>query len=56
MSDLSAGILVVDDEESNLKVLERMLQKPGYRVLLPSSGPDALDIHTQNNTCYILDI
>ena len=44
MSDLSTGILVVDDEESNLKVLERMLQKAGYRVLLASSGPEALDI------------
>jgi len=44
VSDLSTGILVVDDEESNLKVLERMLQKAGYRVLLASSGPEALDI------------
>jgi len=44
MSELSAGILVVDDEESNLKVLERMLQKAGYRVFLAASGPEALDV------------
>jgi two-component system response regulator HydG len=44
MTELSAGILVVDDEESNLKVLERMLQKAGYRVFLAASGPEALDV------------
>lgn len=44
MSDGAASILVVDDEESNLKVLERMLEKAGYRVLLASSGPEGLDV------------
>ena len=44
VSESGAGILVVDDEESNLKVLERMLKKAGYSVLLASSGPEALDI------------
>jgi len=44
VSEPGTGILVVDDEESNLKVLERMLEKAGYRVLLAASGPEALDI------------
>ena len=44
MSQPAAGILVVDDEESNLKVLRRMLEKDGYSVILASSGPEALDI------------
>ncbi len=38
-----ARILVVDDEESNLKVLTRLLAKAGYGVATASSGPEALD-------------
>ena len=43
MSD-GAHILVVDDEESNLKVLSRLLGKDGYRVSTATSGPEALDV------------
>ncbi len=43
MSD-GAHILVVDDEESNLKVLSRLLGKDGYRVSTATSGPEALDL------------
>jgi two-component system, NtrC family, response regulator HydG len=39
----SPRILVVDDEPSNLKVLERLLSKAGYEVLLANSGPEGLD-------------
>jgi two-component system response regulator HydG len=40
----SARILVVDDEESNLRVLNRLLVKAGYTVSTASSGPEALDL------------
>ena len=40
----SPRILVVDDETSNLKVLERLLSKSGYEVLLADSGPAALEV------------
>ena len=39
-----AHILVVDDEESNLKVLSRLLGKDGYEVSTATSGPGALEI------------
>ncbi len=39
----TATILVVDDEESNLKVLERLLKREGYAVRTAKTGPDALD-------------
>ena len=39
----TATILVVDDEESNLKVLERLLKREGYVVRTAKTGPDALD-------------
>ncbi len=41
---MSTRILVVDDEESNLKVLDRLLGKAGYAVSTASSGPQALDV------------
>jgi len=37
------SILVVDDEESNLKVLERLLGREGYEVRTARTGPDALE-------------
>ena len=43
MIDGAAEILVVDDEESNLKVLRRLLEKAGYALSLAASGPEALD-------------
>ena len=39
----SPRILVVDDESSNLKVLERLLERAGYAVTLADSGPAALE-------------
>jgi len=43
MSEDRAQILVVDDEESNIKVLQRILSKAGYGVSVASSGPEALE-------------
>ena len=43
---MSAGgsqILVVDDEEANLTVLQRVLEKEGYEVSTAGNGPDGLD-------------
>ena len=42
MSVSGSRILVVDDEASNLKVLQRMLGKAGYEVSTAGSGPEAL--------------
>jgi putative two-component system response regulator len=39
----SATILVVDDEEANLNLLQRLLERAGYRVLRAHDGDEALD-------------
>jgi two-component system, NtrC family, response regulator HydG len=44
VTENGARILVVDDEVSNLKVLERLLGKGGYAVFTAASGPEALDV------------
>ena len=44
MSEDGARILVVDDEESNLRVLQRLLGRAGYATSTASSGPEALDV------------
>jgi len=36
-------VLVVDDEESNLEVLKRVLGRAGYRISVADSGPEGLD-------------
>ncbi|MBJ93122.1 MAG: DNA-binding response regulator [Rickettsiales bacterium] len=43
MSTEGTRVLVVDDEESNLKVLQRVLEKEGYQVDLANNGPEGLD-------------
>ena len=43
MSDRQARILVADDEESNLKILGRILGRAGFDVISAPSGPEALD-------------
>ena len=35
-------VLVVDDEESNRRVLHAMLEAEGYRITLAPDGPQAL--------------
>ena len=47
-------ILVVDDEESNLKVLERLLGREGYEVRTARTGPDALDLARANTPELLL--
>ena len=43
MSPSGSHVLVVDDEEANLSVLRRVLEKEGYQVSTATNGPDGLD-------------
>ena len=43
MTEPQARVLVTDDEESNLKILHRILSRAGFDVLIAPSGPEALD-------------
>ena len=50
-------ILCVDDEEMNLKLLEKILVRDGYQVVCASSGEDALlKIKSQAIDLVILDV
>lgn len=50
-------ILVVDDAPDNLKLLERLLGKQGYRIQICQSGREALQIVSRlRPTLIILDI
>jgi putative two-component system response regulator len=40
---VSATVLVVDDEEANLNLLQRLLERAGYRVVRAHHGDEALD-------------
>jgi len=43
VTETGPHVLVVDDEESNLEVLKRVLGREGYRISVADSGPDGLD-------------
>ncbi|MCZ6874761.1 MAG: response regulator, partial [bacterium] len=42
-SDASATLLIVDDEPTNISVLQGMLASTGYRIMTASNGRDALE-------------
>ncbi len=44
-------ILVVDDEDSVLRMAESVLDEAGYDVLSASNGREALDIYEENSGC-----
>ncbi len=44
MESPNATILLVDDEQTNLEVLQAILAPAGYRLITALNGPDALDI------------
>jgi PAS domain S-box-containing protein len=57
LSDGRVNILIVDDEPNNLRVLEAILDDPGYR-LVPASSPDEalLALVAEEFALLILDI
>ena len=57
MNQLKPVILCVDDEEANLKLLEKLLVPRGYVVVSAASGKDALlKIRSQAIDLILLDI
>ena len=42
-------VLIVDDEQVILDVLERILRKLGYRVLVADSGDFALELFSEGS-------
>src|SRR5256714_8210461 len=52
---LSAGILVVDDKEANVRLLEGMLRVAGYTSVQSTTEPnDVCDLHRKNRYSLIL--
>ena len=53
-------ILVVDDHPTQRRLLEGVLEKLGYRVLVASSGPEAIEfvekISSQSFDLMLLDL
>ena len=52
---LNAGILIVDDQEANILLLERMLYEAGYRSVSSTKDPHAVyELHRKNRYDLIL--
>jgi serine phosphatase RsbU (regulator of sigma subunit) len=52
---LNAGILVVDDQEANIRLLEGMLRIAGYTSVESTTNPNAVcELHRQNRYSLIL--
>jgi len=52
---LNASILIVDDQEANVRLLEQMLQEAGYRRVTSTMDPHAVcALHRANNYDLIL--
>lgn len=47
-------VLIVDDEESNLKSLEKIFSKEGYKVLTAAGGKEGLDLLRNHNVDVIV--
>ena len=54
MDGEQAVVLVVDDDVTLLTMLEHVLTEDGYRVLLASSGPQAIEVAAAENPNLIL--
>jgi len=48
--DITATVLAVDDQQTNLKLLDAVLAPRGHRVLTAQSGPEALGQLPQRNS------
>ena len=52
---LNASILIVDDQEANVSLLEKMLHGAGYVSIASTRDPRAVcELHRKNNYCLIL--
>ena len=52
---LNASILIVDDQEANVKLLEQMLREAGYRCMTSTTDPHAVfALHRDNHYDLIL--
>ena len=47
-------ILLVDDEPVSIKILERILIREGYRIILADNGPKARKLASENKPDIIL--
>src|SRR5262245_18778156 len=57
MAEPQATILVVDDEERNVRLMEALLLPRGYTVLTASNGEEALQqVHWQRPDLILLDV
>jgi two-component system response regulator HydG len=54
MENQERTLLVVDDERSNLDTLQRIFEREGFRVLLASSGREALEVLRTHRVHVIL--
>ena len=54
MSETERTLLCVDDEPNILNALKRLLRGEGYRLLIATSGQDALDILKNNEVQLII--
>ncbi len=52
-------ILIIDDEPLSIKVLTRMIEGMGWRVISAQEGKDAFELyskHHENISCVLLDL
>lgn len=54
MKDTTPCILIVDDEPLNIKLLDIVLRKNGYRTLSATSGPEARNLAAEHDPDLIL--
>src|SRR5207249_9270078 len=54
MTNLNKRLLIVDDEQRNLRLLEGMLYAEPYDLMLAHSGAEALDLVRDNPPDLIL--
>jgi putative nucleotidyltransferase with HDIG domain len=50
----TATILVVDDDDSTLRALRRVLRRDGHQVLTTESGYDAIDLLRQHDVAVVI--
>ncbi|MBA7551471.1 Transcriptional regulatory protein WalR [subsurface metagenome] len=56
MPSRKASVLVVDDDVRMLRMMQRILELEGYRVLMASNGQAALDVFNEEPALVLLDI